>query len=358
MKATRALTGSRCSTRRSRWMRPCSCWKPVGSPSRRARRSRRRARPARLRRAPTSSSAAAISGNCEVFSLPSRDQRRTRPAGADLGDRADAVVLRFVDELRIVERRVGERREHRASDIAHAMLIDRLLIATLSAASILSPRCLAARLRRRPGGRLRLPARARVRRAVRGCGAAAPSGRRLRPGAALRRLRASTFLPFILPLMIRIRFSRYSSVYFDGSHSAARLLTSAFAMSSSVLRILRPPGSSNCAASTSSSAKRMTDSTMASLDDFDGGQMLRLAQDELGDADAARLANRLAQQRVGPLAALRRHQVVRRLEKPIVDLVGLDEVDDVDGARLLERRRLEVFLGEDDEVALLRTRSP
>ena len=49
--------------------------------------------------------------------------------------------------------------------------------------------------------------------------------------------------------------------------------------------------------------------------------MLRVAQDELGDPDALRLADRLAQQRVRALAALRWHEVVRRLEKPIVDLV-------------------------------------
>src|SRR2546430_2139604 len=30
-----------------------------------------------------------------------------------LDDRADAVVFRFVDQMRVVERRVGERREHR-----------------------------------------------------------------------------------------------------------------------------------------------------------------------------------------------------------------------------------------------------
>ena len=88
------------------------------------------------------------------------------------------------------------------------------------------------------------------------------------------------------------------------------------------------------------------------LDHFDRGQMLRVAQDELRDADATRFADRLAQQRVRALAALGRDQVVGRLEEPIVDLVGLHEVDDVDGARLLERRRLEVFLGEDDEAAL------
>ena len=73
---------------------------------------------------------------------------------------------------------------------------------------------------------------------------------------------------------------------------------------------------------------------------------------------AARFADRLAQQRVRALAALGRHQIVRRLEEAIVDLVGLDEVDDVDGPGLLERRGLEVLLGEDDEMALRRTRSP
>ena len=63
--------------------------------------------------APTCSSAAAISGNCRVFSLPSRDHRRTRPFGAISDDRADAVVLRFVDELR--DRRAARRRATRAS---------------------------------------------------------------------------------------------------------------------------------------------------------------------------------------------------------------------------------------------------
>src|SRR5262249_20826295 len=80
--------------------------------------------------------------------------------------------------------------------------------------------------------------------------------------------------------------------------------------------------------------------------------MLRVAQDELRDADAARIANRLAQERVRALAAPRRHEIVRRLEEPIVDLVGPDEVDDVDGPRLFDRRRLEVLLRQDDEMAL------
>jgi hypothetical protein len=37
----------------------------------------------------------------------------------DLGDRADAVVLRFVNQLRVVVRRVDERREHRVEDVVH-----------------------------------------------------------------------------------------------------------------------------------------------------------------------------------------------------------------------------------------------
>src|SRR5688572_11911447 len=43
-------------------------------------------------------------------------------------------------------------------------------------------------------------------------------------------------LPFILPLMIFIRFSRYSSVYRSGSHVSARFLTSVRAISTSGLR--------------------------------------------------------------------------------------------------------------------------
>src|SRR6185295_8017546 len=77
--------------------------------------------------------------------------------------------------------------------------------------------------------------------AVRGFAARAFEGRDLAPAwSRLRRRRSIrsttpplrgvsdgssvTFLPFTLPLMIRIRLSRYASVYFSGSHSAARLL--------------------------------------------------------------------------------------------------------------------------------------
>ena len=83
------------------------------------------------------------------------------------------------------------------------------------------------------------------------------------------------------------------------------------------------------------------------------GEMLRLAQDDLGDADLARVADRLAQQRVGASAALAWLQVVGRLEEPFVDLVGVDEVEDVDRLGFLERGGLEVVLGQDDELTLL-----
>src|SRR5687768_3407847 len=81
--------------------------------------------------------------------------------------------------------------------------------------------------------------------------------------------------------------------------------------------------------------------------------MLHLAQDELRNPDAARLANRLAQQAIGDVAALPRCQVIRLVEEAIVDVFGFDEIEDVDASGLLERGCREVFLGEYDEAALL-----
>ena len=67
---------------------------------------------------------------------------------------------------------------------------------------------------------------------------------------------------------------------------------------------------------------------------------------------------RFAQSAYESLGALCRLQVVRGFEIPLVDLSRIDEVEDVDRLRLFERRRLEVVLREDDELALRRTRSP
>jgi hypothetical protein len=53
------------------------------------------------------------------------------------------------------------------------------------------------------------------------------------------------------------------------------------------------------------------------------------------------------------LAALGWHDVIRRFEETIVDLLGLDEVDDVDRPRLLDRRGLEVLLRQNDEMPFL-----
>src|SRR5438445_12177921 len=89
------------------------------------------------------------------------------------------------------------------------------------------------------------------------------------------------------------------------------------------------------------------------LDHFDGRKMLRIAEDELGDADAPRFPDRITEQRVGAFAALCRHEIIRGFEKSIVDRLGLDEVDDVDRARLFERGGLKVLLRHHDEVALL-----
>ena len=65
------------------------------------------------------------------------------------------------------------------------------------------------------------------------------------------------------------------------------------------------------------------------------------------------VADRFADERIGAVGAFAGLQVVRRLEVALVHLVGIDEVEDVDRLRLLERGGLEVVLGEDDELALL-----
>ena len=61
-----------------------------------------------------------MDGNCDVLSLPSRDDADAHDARADalrrfdFDERTNAVVLRFEDERRAGERRIGERREHRS----------------------------------------------------------------------------------------------------------------------------------------------------------------------------------------------------------------------------------------------------
>ena len=63
------------------WMRPCSCWNPAGRPlASSATISPSMRSGARSARA-SGSSARTTAGNCEVFSLPSRDQRRMSGRG-------------------------------------------------------------------------------------------------------------------------------------------------------------------------------------------------------------------------------------------------------------------------------------
>ena len=88
------------------------------------------------------------------------------------------------------------------------------------------------------------------------------------------------------------------------------------------------------------------------VDDFQRCQVLRLADDDLGDAHPAGLLQRLAQQRVRVLRALLRRQVVGRLEVPIVDVVAFHEIHDRDRLVLVHRGGLQIFLRQDDVAAL------
>src|SRR6185436_5927610 len=88
-------------------------------------------------------------------------------------------------------------------------------------------------------------------------------------------------------------------------------------------------------------------------DHFYSSEVLGLPNDDLADSDGAGFPNRLAQQRVRLLTTLRGNQVVRCLEVARIDLVLLHEIEYVDGLRLLEGSRLEIFVGEHDEFAFL-----
>ena len=89
------------------------------------------------------------------------------------------------------------------------------------------------------------------------------------------------------------------------------------------------------------------------LDDLDGGKVLSLSNDDLGDPDPTGVFQRVAQQGVRVMRSFLRRQVVGRLEVPIVDLFALDEVEDVDRAVFGERGGLQVFFGKNDEPPFL-----
>ena len=102
------------------------------------------------------------------------------------------------------------------------------------------------------------------------------------------------FLPFILALMTRIRFSLYSSVYFSGSHVGGEVVDQLprhlqlrradvrLARELEVLEIGELVGEPH----------HREDQRVA--DRLDGGEVLRLAQDHLRDADPpeSRIASR------------------------------------------------------------------
>src|SRR5262249_43369229 len=122
-------------------------------------------------------------------------------ARRDLHDRSDAVVLGLVNEVRILEGGVDERRQHRLQHQAAWLRLRPL-------------RAVALTLFRRP-----VPACPRLRRS-RSIKLTTLASRGSSPWSKV------TGLPLTLLWIRRIRLSRYTSVYFVGSQSAARLLTS------------------------------------------------------------------------------------------------------------------------------------
>ena len=95
-------------------------------------------------------------------------------------------------------------------------------------------------------------------------------------------------LPFSLPLMMRIRLSRYSSVYFSGSHFALRLSTSCFAIFSSAGANVAGLREAEVAEVGELVGKAHHRQHQRIVDGFDRGEMLRVAEDDLGDADLSR----------------------------------------------------------------------
>src|SRR4029453_7360699 len=71
------------------------------------------------------------------------------------------------------------------------------------------------------------------------------------------------------------------------------------------------------------------------------------------DSDSIGLADRFAQQGIGLVASLSGRQVVRLVEKEIVDRLSLDEIENVDSFGLFERRSPEVLFGQHHEATFL-----
>jgi hypothetical protein len=81
--------------------------------------------------------------------------------------------------------------------------------------------------------------------------------------------------------------------------------------------------------------------------------VLRIAENDLGDPDFSGFTDCFADEGVGAVRSLAGLQVVRGLVVPLVHLLGIDEVENVDGLGLLDRGGLEIVAGEHDELPFL-----
>src|SRR5688500_8491145 len=170
-----------------------------------------------------------------------------RAGRRDRGQCTDTVVLGLVGERRRFQGSLGRGRQHRANG-----------------GRVVGPAIHAARVRFVLPRALDLRARADLA-ALRAPPAPAPwSDRRSRSirsttSACCGSTASVSFgsLPFIFALMIFIRFWRYSSVYWPGSHVSASCSTSVRAIWSSGLRTSEADGNLYSPMSTSSSAYRM-----------------------------------------------------------------------------------------------------
>src|SRR6266540_2560351 len=84
-----------------------------------------------------------------------------------------------------------------------------------------------------------------------------------------------------------------------------------------------------------------------------GGQVLLVAEGNLGEGDLAVVHHGLAQQLVGLEAGRLGHQVIGLLEENRVDLVGVDEALDLDRLGAGHRQGVELLLGQGHVVVLL-----
>ena len=148
------------------------------------------------------------------------------------------------------------------------------------------------------------------------------------------------------------RLARYSSVYFSGSHGRVQRLDQLLRHLQLGVAQLRF-GEVERRGRHQLLAKAHRRQHQRVLDRLDGGQVRLVAHHELGDADPARLPQRLAQQGVGGLASRRWQQVVGLVEIAVIDLVGRHEIEQVDAAVALDGGSREVLRREDDVAPLL-----